>query len=141
MDSGHGPPADDCQPGQLGSSLSMLLTRLTFRSKPLGVLRASCFGIGNAGCNGGVAAVLVLNRAAGGVPGKRRKFKGDYKASQNHRTTRTQRQRPPIAVVAFVSPFTCLSYFHCVATPLRYRGPIVRSAQRQCCFVRRQMDG
>lgn len=60
----------------------MLLARLASRSKPLGVLRASCFGVGNAGCNGPVAAVLMLNRAAGGVPGKRRKHKGDFKASQ-----------------------------------------------------------
>ncbi|CAM9361381.1 unnamed protein product [Pylaiella littoralis] len=57
----------------------MLLARLTPRSRPLWILRVSCFGFGNGGCNNPVAAMLVLNRAAGGVPGKRRKFKGDFK--------------------------------------------------------------
>ncbi|CAM9588069.1 unnamed protein product, partial [Scytosiphon promiscuus] len=59
----------------------MLLAGLSSRSKALGLLRPSFSGLFNAGLNGEVTStVLVLNRQAGGVPGKRRKFKGDFKA-------------------------------------------------------------
>lgn len=57
----------------------MLLSRCLTR-RPLGLSRPSTFRVANANCNG--IGVQVLNRGAGGVPGKRRKYRGDFKASE-----------------------------------------------------------
>lgn len=92
----------------------MLLARCITR-RPLGVFRPSGFRAVNADCNG-VVAVLVLNRGAGGAPGKRRKFRGDFKASKQHIDYSTA---VSTAVVAanLQSPSgssACLDYFCCV---------------------------
>eukprot|EP00752_Nemacystus_decipiens_P009378 g8381.t1 len=55
----------------------MLLARCLSR-RPPGLLWPSTLRVVNVDCNG-VVAVLVLNRRAGGVAGKRRKYRGDYK--------------------------------------------------------------
>lgn len=75
------PPPDQPHPlTHLHSGTAMLLGRCLTR-RPLGVVRPSGLRGVNADCNG-IVAVLVLNRGAGGVPGKRRKYRGDYKVRQ-----------------------------------------------------------
>lgn len=115
----------------------MLLARLTPRSRPLWILRASCFGFGNGGCNNPVAAMLVLNRAAGGVPGKRRKFKGDFKASH-----------PPTETTADVSLLhhkaMRVHHTHQLVSLLElphHFDTVIQLSWVQCRFLRLQMDG
>lgn len=88
-------------------SISAMLLARCFTRRTLGVLRPSYFRVVNADCNG-VVAVLVLNREAGGVPGKRRKYRGDYKVSQATAT----------AAVAAASMLSLLWQLRVVAIPL-----------------------
>ncbi|CAM9140634.1 unnamed protein product [Ectocarpus sp. 6 AP-2014] len=56
-----------------------MLAHFSSRCRVLGVLRVCHLGFGSPGCHAGVSSVLVLNRQAGGRPGKRRNHRGDYK--------------------------------------------------------------
>ncbi|CAM9124359.1 unnamed protein product [Ectocarpus sp. 13 AM-2016] len=56
-----------------------MFAHFSSRCKALGVLRVCHLGFGSQGCHASVSSVLVLNRQAGGRPGKRRKHRGDYK--------------------------------------------------------------
>lgn len=94
---------------------TMLLARYLTR-RPLAELRSSGFRVANADCNG-VVTVVVLSRGAGGVPGKRRKYRGDFKVSEQPHTRLSQACVRSAGSCASWS----LSPFPFVSTPL-------------CCF-------
>ena len=96
--------------------MALVLNRVACRQKPLGVLRACRFRL-NADYSGSFSAVLVLNRGAGGRPGKRRKHRGDFKASSF---------AGRISPIGSATPFACSRLLSLTAS-LEYR------SRKNCC--------